>query len=107
MSALPMEFSREQKEKRAGVPVFDVVIEVEGGRQPTWTVVTAVAKVVDELLANGSVAKPDRRTPLPPDAILQEVCLGQGEVSVSFGESWGDGREKDGLCDLPQDFVIC
>lgn len=87
--------------------MFDVVIEVEGGRQPTWTVVTAVAKVVDELLANGSVAKPDRRTPLPPDAILQEVCLGQGEVSVSFGESWGDGREKDGLCVLPQDFVIC
>lgn len=76
-----------QKDKRAADPLFDAVIEVEGGRQPMWTVVNAVAKVVDELLANGSVAKPDRRTPLPPGAILQEVCPESAEARVSFGEN--------------------
>lgn len=64
-----------QKEKRWLLPVFDAVVEVEGGRQPVWTVVQEVANVVDELLAKGSVAKPDIRAPLPPDAIIQqEVC---------------------------------
>eukprot|EP00904_Undaria_pinnatifida_P003383 jgi/Undpi1/13045/HiC_scaffold_8.g02708.m1 len=70
--------SATKKEKRWLLPVFDAVVEVEGGRQPVWTVVQEVANVVDELLAKGSVAKPDIRAPLPPDAIIQQEAGTEG-----------------------------
>lgn len=65
--------ARTQKERRAGKPVFDVVIELDGGDQPRWTVVTRVAAAVDELLLTGSVPKTEIRAPLPAENAVQEV----------------------------------
>lgn len=62
-----------QKERRAGRPVFDLVLELEGGDQPKCTVVRRVGAVVDELLASGHVPKPEMRAPLPVGAIINEV----------------------------------
>ena len=61
--------------RRAGEPVFDAVIEVEGvkgdgggedGQERRWrvTVVTDVGGVVDELLATGRASRSEMRMPL-------------------------------------------
>ncbi|CAN0239697.1 unnamed protein product [Pylaiella littoralis] len=55
------------KERRAGQPVFDAIVELEvrgEGGQPLWTIVTDVEGVVDELLASGAVSRPEMRMPL-------------------------------------------
>lgn len=70
---LPSVQSHDQKERRAGKPIFDVVVELEDGNQRRWSVVKRVAPAVDELLSTGRVAKSDIRTPLPTDGIIQEV----------------------------------
>lgn len=68
------------KVQRAGKPVFDVVLEVEGGGDdPRCYVVKRVGAVVDELLAKGGVPKPEVRAPLPRNAVIhnvmEEVCM--------------------------------
>lgn len=57
----------------------------EGGRPPRWTVVTNVGDVVDELLAEGRVPRPEFRAPLGDDDLFDEVgaragtgCTGRG-----------------------------
>ncbi|CAM9500153.1 unnamed protein product, partial [Scytosiphon promiscuus] len=52
-----------------------------------WTVVTNVGDVVDELLANGRVPRPEFRAPLGNDDLLHEVG----------GEDGKDGFEDRGF----------
>ena len=68
-----------RQERRADKPMFDVVVELEGGNQPAWSVVTAVATVVDELLEKGCVWKPEIRAPLPSTEVVELV---DGEVHI-------------------------
>lgn len=65
---------RVQKERRVDQPVFDYVVEVEGGDDPTYTVVRRVGATVDELLEHGRATKVGKRAPLPTDGV-QEVGL--------------------------------
>lgn len=77
-----------QKERRVGPPLFDVIIELEGGgegaRPMRWTVVTNVGDVVDELLADGRVPRPEFRAPLGDDDLLVEV-------GARVGAGWTSG----------------
>ncbi len=79
------------RKRRAGEPVFDAVIDLEGcnvaegGQEQGWrwrvTVVTDVRGVVDELLATGAVSRPEMRMPLTKD----EEDVGLDEVGGWVG----------------------
>lgn len=73
----PTDRPTSQREQRADNPVFDAVVEVEGGgeQQALFTVVRSdVAFVVDNLLSNGWVSRPEIRAPLgSDDGILNDT----------------------------------
>lgn len=66
--------------------MFDVVIELGRGEQPMLSVVTDVAKVVDELLDKGFVCKPEIRAPFPAAAEVVDrvriAGIGNGDMPI-------------------------
>lgn len=65
--------------RRAGAPVFDVVVEVERGDLCTWSVVRNVDLVVDAIL-DGKPYQVEKRTCIP-----QEISDPQQEVNPKRG----------------------
>lgn len=70
------------KEQRISKPIFDLVVEVHGADDPVYTVVKHVANVVNELLEQGHVARPERRAPLPADASCEDEVTPPGNEHV-------------------------
>ncbi|CAM9768499.1 unnamed protein product, partial [Laminaria digitata] len=52
---------------RAGVPVFDAIVEVKCGKTATWSVIRNVAVAVDALLSGDSY-EVERRTRIDPNS---------------------------------------
>ncbi|CBJ27608.1 conserved unknown protein [Ectocarpus siliculosus] len=72
--------SDDQMERRAGSPVFEAVVELEGragGAAPQGAVVTNVEAVVDELLDKGCVTRPEMRAPVGEDDVMLDEDAGE------------------------------
>lgn len=91
-----------QKERRAGQPVFDAVIELdtvgrggggERGGELRWTVVKDVGGVVDKLLSAGAVFRPEVRATMPPNLAENDAFDGHDDDGEDEHHGVGGARE--------------